>query len=179
MPRQLAAGGRSLRCASLLLLACLLSSVRAQAGVNEWTSNGPPGGVVLALAIDSATVYAGLDGGVFKSTNGGAAWSAVNAGLTSSYVNALAIDPTAPATVYAGYDYYGVFKSTNGGAAWSRKNKLPSDLPAIRRSLWAFGLSVDAVPIILGRADFLDRFVLTVDHSQRKVVLTHVADHRS
>jgi photosystem II stability/assembly factor-like uncharacterized protein len=49
---------------------------------------------------------------VFKSTNGGANWSAVNTGLTNLYVNALAIDPTNPNTLYAGTNGGGVFKST-------------------------------------------------------------------
>ena len=59
---------------------------------------------------------------MFKSTNGGAAWSAVNTGLTDTYVFALAIDPATPSTLYAGTDGGGVFKSTNGGAAWSAVN---------------------------------------------------------
>ncbi len=40
---------------------------------------------------------------MFKSTNGGGDWSAVNTGLTSyTIVIALAIDPVTPATLYAG-----------------------------------------------------------------------------
>jgi predicted aspartyl protease len=31
-----------------------------------------------------------------------------------------------------------------------------------------------AAPFILGRADFLDRFVLTVDHSRQTIVLTEI-----
>ena len=58
---------------------------------------------------------------LFKSTNGGAAWSAVNTGLTYTYVFALAIDPATPSTLYAG-TVDGVFKSTNGGTAWSAVN---------------------------------------------------------
>ena len=72
-----------------------------------------------ALAIDPsapATLYAGTGGGVFKSTNGGGSWTAINAGLITSSVHALAIDPSAPATLYAGTSG-GVFKSTNGGEA--------------------------------------------------------------
>ncbi len=61
-------------------------------------------------------------GGVFKSTNGGAAWSAVNTGLTNTDVYALAIDPATPSTLYAGTVSDGVFKSTNGGAVWSAVN---------------------------------------------------------
>ena len=41
-------------------------------------------------------------GGVFKSTNGGGSWTAINTGLTNPNVLALAIDPSAPATLYAG-----------------------------------------------------------------------------
>ena len=45
----------------------------------------------------------GTWGGMFKSTNGGGNWSAVNTGLTaSSYVYALAMDSTMPTTLYAG-----------------------------------------------------------------------------
>ena len=64
------------------------------------------------------------DGGAFKSTDSGGSWSPINTGLTAFLVNALAIDPSAPATLYAGtdpgfdYDFTGVFKSTDGGANW-------------------------------------------------------------
>jgi photosystem II stability/assembly factor-like uncharacterized protein len=69
------------------------------------------------------TLYAGAwGGGVFKSTNGGANWSAFNSGLTDTDVQALAIDPTTPTTLYAGTWGGGVFKSTNGGANWSEVN---------------------------------------------------------
>ena len=86
---------------------------------------------VLVLAIDPAapaTLYAGtldgggVGGGVFKSTDGGGNWRAINTGLTSSSVFALAIDPSAPATLYAGTGTDGVFKSTNGGGNWSAVN---------------------------------------------------------
>jgi hypothetical protein len=108
------------------LLTLLLTSQASTAstGTNVWTSNGPEGGTILALAIDPATpatLYAGTGGGVFKSTNGGGNWSAVNTGLTAAGVSALAIDPATPATLYAGTGG-GVFKSTNGGGNWSAVN---------------------------------------------------------
>jgi hypothetical protein len=86
---------------------------------------------VRALALDPttpSTLYAGTGGGVFKSTDGGAHWSAVNTGLTYPYPSALALDPTTPSTLYAGaYNYAGtynggVFKSTDGGAHWDAVN---------------------------------------------------------
>src|SRR5262249_8697532 len=57
--------------------------------------------------------------GVLKSTNGGTSWDALNSGLTNPNVLALAIDPTNPATVYAGTAGSGVFKSTDGALTWT------------------------------------------------------------
>ncbi|MBI4577995.1 MAG: hypothetical protein HY722_17170, partial [Planctomycetes bacterium] len=73
-----------------------------------------------------STLYAGTfagtyESGLFKTTDGGASWSAANTGLTSTIVRALAIDPSAPSTLYAG-TVGGVFKTTDGGAGWSAAN---------------------------------------------------------
>ena len=79
---------------------------------------------VRALAIDpknSSILYAGTNGGVFKSTDWGGQWSAVNSGLTNTKVWALAIDPSSPRTLYAGTED-GIFKSTDGGGHWSAVN---------------------------------------------------------
>lgn len=77
--------------------------------------------------VNDRTLFAGTYGnGVFKSTDGGASWSAVNTGLTDLYVRALAISPgyatdhTLFAATGAEYEFSGgVFKSTDGGASWS------------------------------------------------------------
>ena len=61
---------------------------------------------IRALAIHPATptvVYAGTDGGgVFKTVNSGASWSAVNSGLTDLNLKTLAINPVTPATILSG-----------------------------------------------------------------------------
>lgn len=75
--------------------------------------------LVIGLAMPS-TLYAGTDGGVYKSTNGGGNW--VNAGLISTDVSALVIDPVTPATLYAGSDRGGVYRSTDGAGSWSPVN---------------------------------------------------------
>jgi uncharacterized repeat protein (TIGR01451 family) len=101
-----------------------LSSL-AHAGTGVWTTGGPYGGPIHALAIDPttpATLYAGTYGGVFKSTTSAGAWTAANTGLSDLWVNALAIDPTTPATLYAGTYGGGVFKSTDSGATWVAVN---------------------------------------------------------
>jgi photosystem II stability/assembly factor-like uncharacterized protein len=117
---------------AVLVLCCLGSTQSASAGVNAWTSIGPEGGTVKALAIDPAsptTLYAGTArGGVFKSTDGGGHWSATNTGLgnwsdvstdlSPTAVNAFVVDPLTPTTLYAGTNA-GVFKTTDGGGSWS------------------------------------------------------------
>ena len=94
----------------VLVLCCFGKPTVASAQI--WTSNGPEGGYIQALAIDPttpATVYAGTPGGgVFKSTDGGASWAAVGGLATLKTVFSLAIDP-ATGTVYAGTYGGGVF----------------------------------------------------------------------
>jgi hypothetical protein len=114
----------------IALLAFLgMGSRTVWAGINAWTSIGPDGGSVQALAIDPqnlGTVYAGTSGaGVFKSTNGGTSWSAANAGLTAFNVSTLAVDPQNSGTLYATAGG-SVFKTTDGGAHWSEVYSAPT-----------------------------------------------------
>jgi photosystem II stability/assembly factor-like uncharacterized protein len=61
--------------------------------------------------------YVGYRTGVFKSTDGGATWRALETdGLVSAEISMLAIDPLDSQTVYVAS--YGVFKSSDGGATW-------------------------------------------------------------
>ncbi len=78
-----------------------------------------------------ATTY---EGGVYKSTDGGATWATANNGFGNSdnlHVTAIAINPFDSQTLYAttSDDQYhdicagrGIFKSTDGGATWSAMN---------------------------------------------------------
>ena len=94
-----------------------------QAGLNQWTTNGPAGLVVQALVINPKIpkiIYAGTNGGgVFRSTDGGETWNAMNTGLTDLRVNALAIAPWISKILYAGTEG-GVFRSIDGGVNWSK-----------------------------------------------------------
>jgi photosystem II stability/assembly factor-like uncharacterized protein len=96
---------------------------RAEAGVNEWTTNGPEAGAILALAIDPldpATVYAAAGyGTLFKTEDGGETWTAPSFDLIGLYVSDVAIDPLTPSTLYVGTGGSGVFRSTDGGGTWS------------------------------------------------------------
>jgi photosystem II stability/assembly factor-like uncharacterized protein len=81
-------------------------------------STGLLGGI-RALAIDPLDpnrIYAGVDAGVFLSTDAGDHWSAANAGLQCYPVSALAISPSDGA-LFAG-TACGVFRSDDGGQSW-------------------------------------------------------------
>jgi photosystem II stability/assembly factor-like uncharacterized protein len=114
----------------MLLVGALLLGPPTAALAQPWTSLGPEGGTVRSLAIDpadSATVYAGTEGGgVFKSTNAGVTWSPANGGLSGATVYAILLDPVTPGLLYAGGSR-GVFKSTDHGTTWAAMNTgLPS-----------------------------------------------------
>ena len=104
-------------CSSLLLLSFLGVSLAHHARMHS----GNMRAMILALAVDPVrpqVLYTGSFGrGVFKTTDGGKLWSAINDGLENLYVRTLIIDPAQPATLYAGTDE-GLFKSTNGGQQW-------------------------------------------------------------
>ncbi|HLP82290.1 MAG TPA: hypothetical protein VK141_09935, partial [Nitrosomonas sp.] len=72
----------------------------------------------LTVSADGTRVFAGTSGGVYVSMNNGTIWSAVNSGLTSMYVNALAV--SGPYIFAATLD--GVFVSSNDGGFWSAVN---------------------------------------------------------
>ena len=116
-----------------VLLFCLaFLGMDLSAGVGVWTTGGPEGGPVRAIAIDPndpLILYIGTTGashgggGVFKSTNQGKSWSPVNNGLTFMEVNALAIARFGGGTLlYAGTLYGGVYRTKNGGATWIQVN---------------------------------------------------------
>ena len=99
----------------VIALSALSLSAVAYAGSGMWTSGGPYGRYVGVLAIDPtapATLYVGTNGGVFKSTDSGGTWAAVNTGLPTLDVRALALDPTGATTLYAGLADGSVWQST-------------------------------------------------------------------
>jgi photosystem II stability/assembly factor-like uncharacterized protein len=94
-------------------------------GTPAWKSVGPQGGFVNALAVHpstATTVFCGFrDGGVYRTTNGGATWRPVGRGVVDPYVYVLAVDRAQPGTIYAG-TRTGVYKSANAGTTWSAAN---------------------------------------------------------
>ena len=121
--------GRALALCFFFLVGCFPSV--ANAALDQWTAVGPIGQGANTLAIDGTNpsiIYAGTDNGVFKSTDSGSSWGAINSGLFSPFtvsgvprVVSVVVDPSGSA-LYAGAaaPIGGMFKSTNGGASWSR-----------------------------------------------------------
>jgi ligand-binding sensor domain-containing protein len=103
--------------------ACTLVS----AGV--WEQLPLHGADIRSLALDSSNsqmIYAGTDGGVFKSSDGGANWANSSSGITNNHVQCLALDSSNSQMIYAG-TYGGVFKSSDGGANWANSSRWLSD----------------------------------------------------
>jgi photosystem II stability/assembly factor-like uncharacterized protein len=99
--------------------------VGGHGGLHLVTIGGLASRRVFAVAEDPASrsiVYAGTDGGLFKSTDGGMTFGTqVTNGLTAPRIFALLFDPASPSTFYAGTSD-GVFVSTDGGESWTPMN---------------------------------------------------------
>src|SRR3954471_3721435 len=74
----------------------------AAAGIDTWTSSGPLGAPVTALAVGVfGEVYAGVAGhGVSASFDHGLSWRDMSIGLRDTYVQSLVVDPAAATTLY-------------------------------------------------------------------------------
>lgn len=93
------------------------------------------------LALDPTsdeTVYVGTNGyGLFKTTNGGKTWSAINRGITTPFVkgpNAILIDPQNTQVLFVSTLQGGVYKSEDGGSNWT---------PVSRQYPFTFGMAMD------------------------------------
>ncbi|MEO0629638.1 MAG: hypothetical protein AAFY46_02785, partial [Planctomycetota bacterium] len=111
----------------------------APGGIVGWEPIGPGniGGRTRGFVIDPTNpniLYAGgVAGGVWKSTDAGASWTATGDTLINLAIASLAIDPNNTQVLYAGTGEgvfngdavrgLGIFKTTDGGATWTQ---LPS-----------------------------------------------------
>ncbi len=110
---------------------------RSHAAINEWTQIDPPSDFqVGCIATDPAnpnTLYmGGACHGVYKSTNDGESWSAINQGLpfpgsgSCTVICSLVVDPSRTSTIYFGWmdlentPTGGLVKSVDGGSSWNR-----------------------------------------------------------
>ena len=120
---------------------CADTSKSAGGTPPTWT---PPGGtfdqtngngdVLSAIAVarsNNNVIYTGSGTGrAMVSTNGGANWTDISAGLPNRSITGLTVSPTDPTLVYLTVSGYGtghIFRSTNSGGAWTGiSNNLPN-----------------------------------------------------
>ncbi len=62
------------------------------------------------------------------------------------------------------------------GGVRARLGRLPIRIGTIDLSIRRLFVAVPRAPFVLGRADFLDRFVLTIDQPMGKLALTDIAE---
>jgi photosystem II stability/assembly factor-like uncharacterized protein len=85
-----------------------------------------------AIAVDPTNadiVYVGSEGGLSKSTDGGAHWSYVSDTFDSQSIRSIVVDPANPLIVYAGTGtnaFYGtgLYRSVDAGATWSLASEI-------------------------------------------------------
>ncbi len=128
--------------AALVTLAFAALTFAPVASAATWTSIGPApsvsvtqffAGRMSAIAVSRTDpnryFVSGADGGVWRTTNGGASWTALTDQLPTSAVGALALDPSDENVLYVGtgennyaqHSRYGLglYKTTDGGETWS------------------------------------------------------------
>lgn len=123
-----------------------VSLLKSSNGGVTWrpAETGIQAALVAALAVDPATedVYAGLSyGGLWRWRSSDASWTPL--GFEHTLVLGVAVDPSAPGTLYAVADSaWSVFRSVDAGAHWERLGDLNtvSDIAVVRGVLYAAGL---------------------------------------
>jgi len=141
------------------------------ASTGRSTANVRSLAVLPGSGMNPPVVFAGLNGGVYRSGDGGATWSALNGkvsgdmpcqsclpgtnppdGSSLSPVDVVAVDPKNGSTIYAAVSGAGLFKSADGGMTWNPANAgLPgTDAATGRTTISIRALAIDATtPAVL------------------------------
>ncbi|MBP1655419.1 MAG: BNR/Asp-box repeat protein [Bacteroidetes bacterium] len=99
----------------------------------QWVqTTGPGGGNIGAIAVSGTNVFVGTGfpffgvhnaGGVFRTTDDGASWTAANSGLTDMCIGSLTVSPASDGAggvnLFAGTLCGGVLRSTDNGTSWT------------------------------------------------------------
>ncbi|MGH9366277.1 MAG: hypothetical protein ACRD3M_01225 [Thermoanaerobaculia bacterium] len=130
----------------------------------RWEAAGLPSHTVNGLAVDptaTSTLYAATAAGMFKTTDGASSWRESSSGLRDPggsvlAMQAVAIDPIHPQTLYAGAAQMGgVYRSLDGGATWGPWNEGLTDPRVLSLAIDSTGTQLHAGT----RAGVFDRSV--------------------
>ena len=124
-----------------MLLVVFFLTPSLEGGENRWTSIGPEGGAVTALAAppyQSQLLYAGTrTGKLYRSLDGGQTWAFRGVGLEAYEILSISVDPFNEARVVAGGRRIeapsagAVLVSPDGGGTWTRISGTLGD-PAVQ-----------------------------------------------
>jgi hypothetical protein len=108
----------------IIILLSLLSGLNCL--YSQWVqSSGPIGDDINCVAVNGNVLLTGTSGGVFRSSDKGATWLAVNTGASTIVANALSVSGL---YLFAATDA-GVFRSMDNGSNWTAVN---SGLPNVQ-----------------------------------------------
>ncbi len=94
-------------------------------------------------------LYAGAEGGVWRSADGGASWAIAPLDFPFATVSFLVVDPHDAAIVYAAAGRYGLFRSRDAGGTWA----VVSSVPSSDVDVAVIAASVDAGVLYAGTGD--------------------------
>ena len=106
--------GHCTRLRSLALIGVLISQVALAA-----CDRSEPIVVIQLHPKNPDILYVTTNDYIYKSRDGGKTWANISRGMSHSRVIAMAVDPSYPATVYAGTKGDAVYKSYDGGQRWA------------------------------------------------------------
>jgi photosystem II stability/assembly factor-like uncharacterized protein len=124
---------------AFVAVALVLVAAFASAGVNVWTTNGPPGAVsALALTSSSLAIYAGVSVGgrgiAFRSLDHGESWHPIGETAPNTSISALLTDPNHLETLYGTtaavgttiFDGLGgnAYRSLDRGSTWELRGPI-------------------------------------------------------
>lgn len=176
----------------------LLSPHAARAAADgTWVRLGPEGLNVRSIAADPAnpvTIWAagnvgiplqsGADTGrLFRSTDAGANWARVDFGVSTTFVDVVAVDPRASA-VYLGVSGFGLRRSGDGGRTWQdvtpERNGYvqaiaidPNDTATVYAGLYGYGCEQPCLYKSLNRGDRWTSLVVSVANPDVLAVAIH------
>lgn len=120
---------------AVVAICVMLAPSSLFAGQNVWTNSGPAVGTVWDITIHPTvptTLFAGTEGGLYKSLDSGASWNVVSSAPAGTNVNAVKFAPSNSAVVYLGTSSTPTFwKSSDGGATWTSSNGIGQRVTAL------------------------------------------------